>query len=155
MIHALIPLIFIGIFGMSSTNEQYIDVDFSKPSSEKRLTVVENGAIVYSTWVSHGRESGQLYAVSFSNVPNSNKSSLGRMRVGTKYFGKHGLSYRLIGLEKGINDNVEKRAIVIHSADYIGYGKTGRSLGCLAIPTKDYQTFLKYVKPGVEVRVHK
>lgn len=154
MTYAIIPLIFIGILGMSGTKERYIDVNFSKPSSEKRLTVVENGDIIYRTWVSHGRESGELYAKSFSNVPNSNKSSLGKMRVGQKYYGKHGLSYRLIGLETGINDNVEQRAIVIHSADYIGYGKTGRSLGCLAIPTKDYADFLKYVKPGMEVRVH-
>jgi hypothetical protein len=76
------------------------------------------------------------------------------MKVGEAYYGKHGLSYRLLGQEPGINDNVYKRAIVIHGADYIGYGKTGKSLGCLAIPTKDYKDFLKYVKPGMDVRVH-
>lgn len=151
--HVIIPLILLGFIKMANTDTHYIDVDFSKPSSEKRLTVVKNGAIVFSTWVSHGRESGELYAKSFSNTPNSHKSSLGRYRVAEKYYGKHGLSYRLIGLDN-TNSNAYDRAIVIHSADYIGYGKTGRSLGCPAIPTKDYQEFLKWVKPGIEVRMH-
>lgn len=117
-------------------------VDFSLPSTEKRLFVIDlnNKKILFNTLVSHGRNSGENNATSFSNRPNSFKSSLGFYITGQTYSGKHGLSLRLIGEERGINDNAERRGIVMHSADYVndewarGTGRIGRSEGCPAIP---------------------
>lgn len=133
----------------------YIEVNYSLPSTEKRLFVKHCGKIVYKTYVAHGKNSGGLYAKNFSNKPGSLQSSLGNMKVGQPYYGKHGISYKLIGLNKGLNDNVFNRSIVIHSSYYIGYGKTGRSEGCLAIPIQDYKQLLKYIKPGMRVFAHR
>ena len=51
---------------------------------------------------------------SFSNEIGSNCSSLGRFKVGGKYNGKFGLSYKLIGLDSS-NNNAADRFIVLHS----------------------------------------
>ena len=46
-------------------------------------------------------------ATSFSNLPESNQSSIGLYQTGQTYTGKHGRSLRLLGLEPGFNDNSE------------------------------------------------
>lgn len=117
-------------------------IDFSKSSTDRRLWVIdmEKQEILHHTVVSHGRKSGMEFATDFSNVPESNKSSLGFFSTAETYFGKHGLSLRLDGLEHGINHNARMRHIVIHAADYANenlgkqQGYLGRSLGCPALP---------------------
>jgi hypothetical protein len=117
-------------------------IDFSKPSTQKRLFVIDlkQAKILYSSLVAHGRNSGENYATSFSNQPESYQSSLGFFMTAETYHGKHGLSLRLDGLEKGINDKARDRAIVIHGADYVSerfaqaQGRLGRSQGCPALP---------------------
>lgn len=60
----------------------------------------------------------------------------GFFQAGESYYGRHGYSLRLDGLEPGINDLARQRAIVIHGADYVNedwvskYGRIGRSHGC-------------------------
>src|SRR6185369_6980087 len=75
-------------------------VDFSLPSDKKRLFVLnmESGKLLFNTWVSHGRNSGQLMATRFSNKVNSKQSSLGFYVTGDPYIGEHGYSLRLDGL---------------------------------------------------------
>ena len=117
-------------------------IDFQKPSTEKRLWVIDLATreILMHDVVAHGRNSGNLYAEKFSNTPESYMSSLGFYATGEKYHGKHGLSLRLDGLQKGLNDKARERAIVIHGADYAEpsfaaqTGRLGRSLGCPAVP---------------------
>ena len=117
-------------------------IDYSLPSSRKRLFVLDmlNGRLLFNTLVSHGRNSGQLMATRFSNRNNSYMSSIGFYITGDAYMGEHGYSLRLIGEEKGLNDNVYRRAIVMHPADYVSEehiretGYLGRSEGCPAIP---------------------
>lgn len=131
-------------------------VDFSLPSTRKRLFVmdVRNGKLLFNTLVSHGRNSGKLNATSFSNKPNSNKSSLGFYITNDTYIGEHGLSLRLQGTEKGINDNAMERAIVVHGADYVNarlihkQGYIGRSLGCPAIPESVHRQVITTIKNG-------
>jgi hypothetical protein len=117
-------------------------VDFSMPSSSKRLWVIDlaTNTILYNSLVSHGMNSGGEYANSFSNAPNSNKSSLGFYATAESYIGKHGLSLKLDGLEKGLNSNARSRDIVIHGAQYANpsildsQNFLGRSQGCPALP---------------------
>ncbi len=131
-------------------------VDFSKPSTEKRffLIDIDSKEVVYQNYVAHGKNSGMLKAEKFSNIANSNQSSLGFYRTGETYYGKHGLSLKLDGLEKGINDMARKRHIVIHKAHYAEetfikkYGRLGRSFGCPALPAANYQFVIDTIKDG-------
>ena len=117
-------------------------IDYSLSSNENRLWVIDlkNNTILFQSLVAHGRNSGEEYAHIFSNTPESYKSSLGFFETGETYFGKHGYSLRLDGLEKAQNSNARDRAIVVHGADYVSEefinqnGRLGRSLGCFALP---------------------
>jgi hypothetical protein len=123
-------------------NDLLTVIDYSKPSSEKRLWVFDlnKGKTLFNTWVAHGKNSGTLVANSFSNVPGSLKSSFGIFLTDKKpYMGGNGYSLRLYGLERGINHNAYNRDIVIHGAWYADgniikkYGQLGRSWGCPAV----------------------
>ncbi len=131
-------------------------IDFSLPSDKKRLFVIDlkEGELVYNTFVAHGKRSGQKTATQFSNKMESNKSSLGFYVTGETYNGHHGYSLRLVGEEKGINDNALNRGIVMHSASYVdekiieGQGFIGRSLGCPAIPSNVYKQVIETIRNG-------
>jgi len=131
-------------------------IDYSLPSTRKRLFVIDirNGKVLFNTLVSHGRNSGKVQATSFSNKPNSYKSSLGFYVTDRTYIGGHGLSLRLQGTEKGINDNAMERAIVMHGADYVNedlissQGYIGRSLGCPALPVDVHRKVIETIKNG-------
>jgi hypothetical protein len=130
--------------------------DFSQPSSKKRLFVIDlkKEAVLFHTFVSHGRNSGTAVATAFSNAPESFKSSLGFYVTGNTYKGQHGYSLRLEGEEKGINDNAMSRGIVMHSAKYVSeqiaklQGYVGRSLGCPAIPETVHKQIIEVIKDG-------
>jgi len=117
-------------------------IDYSRPSNEKRLWVFDlrKNKMLFHTYVSHGITSGTLLTNQFSNRYNSKASSLGVYKTDRAYYGRHGLSLKLAGLERGFNDNAFNRAIVMHSAWYVNekfikkYGRPGRSWGCPAIP---------------------
>lgn len=131
-------------------------IDFSLPSTEKRLWVIDliEEKILLNTVVAHGKNSGMLMAEKFSNRPESYQSSLGFYKTGETYFGKHGYSLRLDGLEKGFNDQARNRAIVIHGADYAREevakmsGRLGRSLGCPAVPPEVSKEIIDLIKDG-------
>lgn len=129
-------------------------IDFSKSANEKRLWVIDlkTNTILYHSLVSHGRNTGEEFATSFSNTNSSNKSSLGFYATAEVYNGKHGMSMRLDGLESGINDNARARAIVMHGANYCSSSfiqnntRLGRSLGCPAIPENLKQDIIETIK---------
>ncbi|SOD80345.1 L,D-transpeptidase catalytic domain [Spirosoma fluviale] len=131
-------------------------VDLSQPSTHKRLYVVDlfNKKLLFNTYVSHGRNSGELMANRFSNTESSFQSSLGFYQTLNTYMGKHGLSLQLKGLEKGFNDNVYNRNIVLHGADYVcediirKTGRLGRSQGCPAVPYAESKGIIQAVKGG-------
>jgi hypothetical protein len=117
-------------------------VDFSRPSSEPRFHVVDlMRNTVESHLVAHGRGSDpdhSGYLQRFSNDFGSYASSNGTYTTADYYYGKHGLSLRLNGLDT-TNCNAEPRAIVIHGAWYAEpemidqHGMLGRSEGCFAM----------------------
>ena len=131
-------------------------VDFSKPSDKPRFFIVDlnNGQLLLSSLVAHGRNSGMVYANSFSNNPQSNKSSLGFYITLNTYYGENGYALRLKGEEPGVNDKAFKRNIVIHGSDYADEkfirttGHLGRSLGCPAVPMKEHEKIIDYIKNG-------
>ena len=131
-------------------------VDFSKPSTEERFYVFDmrHKKLLFSSLVSHGKNSGGNYATSFSNENGSLKSSLGFFLTENTYQGKNGYSLVLNGLEKGINDRARERAIVMHGAAYADPsvvsrgGRLGRSFGCPAVPQKLSRPIIDAIKGG-------
>ena len=93
-------------------------------------------------------------ATQFSNVPESLQSSLGFFTTSSTYNGKNGYSMHLKGMEDGINDKAEERAIVMHGAPYINEniindrGYIGRSWGCPAVPEKLNKPIIDKIKNG-------
>jgi hypothetical protein len=81
-------------------------------------------------------------------------SSLGVYRTDAPYIGKNGYSLRLVGLEKGYNDNVYSRAVVLHGAWYVSekmiqlYGRLGRSYGCPAVRQEIATPLIDTIKDG-------
>jgi hypothetical protein len=131
-------------------------VDFSQPSTKKRLYVIDlkRYKMLFNTWVAHGRNSGREMATSFSNQESSFKSSPGFYITQQTYVGGHGYSLKLQGMEKGINDKAYERAIVMHGAAYVNpalipaQGYIGRSLGCPAVPEKLATPIINTIKNG-------
>lgn len=131
-------------------------VDFSQPSVQKRFFVIDlcGKKVLFNTYVAHGQGSGMEYARQFSNKPSSFQSSLGFYQTTETYFGKHGYSLKLEGLERGINDHAADRAIVLHGAPYVSEsyirhrGILGRSQGCPAIPETLNRPIIEQIKNG-------
>ncbi|KAA5547697.1 murein L,D-transpeptidase catalytic domain family protein [Adhaeribacter rhizoryzae] len=129
-------------------------VDFSKSSRQKRLWIIDlkNEKLLYHTLVAHGQGSGAEMATVFSNKLNSHQSSLGFYVTGNTYFGKHGLSLKLHGMDTGFNSNAYQRAIVVHGADYVSnnfikqQGRLGRSHGCPAVPQELNKKIIEVIK---------
>jgi hypothetical protein len=129
--------------------------DFTLPSSRKRMFIIDvkEFKLLMHTYVAHGKNSGLSYARKFSNSPSSHKSSLGFYVTKNIYSGKHGMSLRLTGMDKGFNDKAEARAVVVHGAPYIGEQRAeaaymGRSLGCPAVPKKVAPKVINTIKNG-------
>jgi hypothetical protein len=129
-------------------------VDFSKPSRQKRIWVIDFKAkkLLFHTYVAHGQGSGADMAKVFSNEVNSHQSSLGFYVTGNTYSGKHGLSLKLNGMDRGFNNRALERAIVVHGADYVSkdfikqQGRLGRSHGCPALPVELNAEIIKTIK---------
>lgn len=124
-------------------------IDFSAPATAKRFVIMEKDKEIYRTYVAHGVGSGAGYwAETFSNVPNSKKTSIGVYKLGAMYYGKYGKSQKLHGLEQGWNNNAYKRFIVVHPAPYAGPPKFGTSWGCFALPPQEINKIYSLLKEG-------
>lgn len=136
--------------------------DFSQSSRNKRLYVIDllTRKMLMNTYVAHGRNSGEEFAKKFSNENASYQSSLGFYKTLGTYQGKHGLSLKLEGLEKGINDRAFERAIVMHGADYVSEsfirntGRLGRSQGCPAVSIADSKKLINMLYNGAGLFIY-
>ncbi|WP_431215790.1 murein L,D-transpeptidase catalytic domain family protein [Puia sp. P3] len=130
--------------------------DFSQSCCSKRMYVidVQRRKLLFRTYVAHGQNSGEEYATSFSNEPDSYKSSLGFYVTDRVYYGRNGLSLRLNGVDTGYNDLALKRNIVLHGSTYVGdkymqnFGTLGTSLGCPALPSALSGRIIRAVRNG-------
>ena len=128
--------------GRLSDRELLSIIDFTQSSRQKRFYTLDlkKKQVVFNTFVSHGRNTGTDLAQRFGNEARSNLSSLGFYVTGETYTGSKGYALRLDGQEQGYNDNLRRRAVVMHDADYVSeawiksYGRIGRSQGCPALP---------------------
>lgn len=130
--------------------------DFSQSSKQKRLYIIDVSSqeLITNTYVAHGRNSGGEYATKFSNTPESLQSSLGFYITQNTYYGAHGLSLRLQGVDGSFNNKAFARSIVIHGATYVDEsrvragGYMGRSWGCPALPQKESAEIITTIKGG-------
>lgn len=131
--------------------------DFSLPSRAPRFHLVRlaDGAVT-SHLVAHGRGSDPSHTgwlQHFSNEPRSNATSAGAYRTADIYFGAHGRSMRLEGLDAS-NSNAASRALVVHGAWYVSdamigqWGMLGRSQGCFAVSQASLGEILRQLGPG-------
>ena len=131
-------------------------IDYSKPSTEKRLWVfdLQSARVLYAEHVAHGRSSGENLARHFSNANGSHQTSLGLFRTAETYQGGNGYSLRMDGLEPGINDQARPRQIVMHGAPYVNpemalrQGRLGRSYGCPAVRPAVARPLIDSIKEG-------
>ena len=139
---------------VSADNAVITIVDFNKSSRSKRLWIVnlDKKQLLFNTLVAHGQGSGDDMAQNFSNLENSHQSSLGFYITSDIYYGKHGESLKLNGMDKGYNSNANHRAVVVHGASYVSqdfinvHGRLGRSHGCPALPQELTAAIIQTIK---------
>lgn len=131
--------------------------DFDDPSSAPRFHLLDVASgRVDSLLVAHGRGSDPNHTgwlQKFSNAIGSAASSSGAYVTAEEYFGSHGRSRRIDGLDP-TNSNARARAVVIHGAWYAErdmiaqHGKLGRSEGCFAFGQRDLTQIMARLGPG-------
>jgi len=142
--------------GISSKSDRLTVIDYSLPSTQPRLWVLDlaQGKVLFHELVAHGSGSGDKYATRFSNVNDSRATSLGLFLTAGTYEGGNGYSLTLRGLDPGINDQAEVRHIVMHGAWYVSedharqFGMLGRSWGCPALSPTVAPEVIDAIKGG-------
>lgn len=128
-------------------------VDFSVSSAKNRLYVInlKTGDILMALAVAHGKNSGRgIYATQFGGPLTSR---IGVFVTQNSYYGGHGYSLRINGLEDS-NKDALARAVVVHSAFYATpefikeNGRAGNSWGCFAVDPQQSKQLINYIKDG-------
>jgi hypothetical protein len=127
-------------------------VNMKLSSAEPRFFVVNlsNANIKEEGLVTHGSGSGDGdIPTKFSNTPNSLATSLGKYKIGIKYYGQWGLAYKLHGLES-TNNKAYERAVVLHGHECVPETEVDYSI-CLSYgcPTVN-PTFLKSLSKTID-----
>lgn len=143
--------------GRIPNRDLMVIADFTPSSSNPRLQVINlvSGA-TRDLLVAHGSGSDPEHTgflQRFSNVPTSECTSSGAFVTREEYFGQHGKSRRLMGLDP-TNNLAYERAIVVHGAWYSNpdmiakYGKLGRSQGCFAVAEGQIDSLVSLLGEG-------
>ena len=151
------------IYGAHIRKKQYvIYIDFEKPLFQKRIYVIDTKTdeIVIKDYVTHAWNSGVLFAGDFSNKPETNKSCKGAFVTQGTHRGKFGLSMRVKGLQKGVNHNAGRRAIIFHPYSFKKEIMSGKlpvsfpwSLGCFATNRETNKKLIELTRNGTLVFV--
>ncbi len=129
-----------------------IFVDMKINSGKKRLLVVDldSNKILSRGIVAHGSGSNTEYrdSLTFSNIPESYQTSLGKYKIGSSYIGSFDKSYKLIGLEAS-NNKVLARSIVLHRYSCVPDDEQDseicNSLGCIMISENYFLELDKFI----------
>jgi len=138
---------------MDLDTECYITVDFTLPSSERRLTVrrYRDGKVLFSSLCAHGDGSAPYRSTDseahFSNRVGSKSSCVGRFML--TEVGKARRGFQVIKLEglDATNSNAAMRGIYIHSSGKVTRNPQGRlipvgnktSEGCFVVSAGAFQ----------------
>ncbi|PPR10463.1 MAG: hypothetical protein CFH44_00196 [Proteobacteria bacterium] len=136
-----------------------IDYDASSLSSRAIAIDMSDLTIYKESIVSHGKNSGGLYAKKFSNNVSSYQTSLGpfvtrgyrKDEVADPSWLKYPNAIVMVGKAPKLNGNAEKRAIIAHQAWYVKQmgNRLGRSQGCPAFPEgPEGKAILEFIKDG-------
>ena len=142
--------------GYNDPRQMLSIIDYTFPSTERRLWVIDlkTRQILFNTLVAQGKNTGEIEAKYFSNVPESKESSIGVFLTDGTFEGNDGYSLRIIGLDPGFNTEAEAREVVIHGAWYVSkrfvkeHGYLGRSWGCPAVSKRVITPLIDDVKMG-------
>jgi len=129
----------------------YLLIDLDRPIFRKRLWVIEarSHKILFNSHISHALLSGLAYASDFSNERRSFKTSPGAYLTANAYNGHYGRSRRLIGLNRGLNHNARRRAVVLHKSWYPWSG------GCLTTRPSVHRRLMQWTRKPTLIYVHK
>ncbi len=127
-------------------------LDMKIESGRNRFFVydLKNNKLINKGLVGHGSgsETGIQGELKFSNVKNSNCSSLGKYAIGVSYVGTFGKAYKLYGLDK-TNSNAFDRNIVLHKYSEIPFDEQPypicNSLGCPMVNEKFFGVLEKLI----------
>lgn len=92
-------------------------IDMKIPPGKNRFFVYDfkKDSVVDKGLVTHGRGSQTASdTLRFSNIPNSNATSIGKYKIGNEYIGKFKTAFKLYGLNK-TNSEAFNRFVVLHA----------------------------------------
>lgn len=127
-------------------------LDMKIESGKNRFFIydLKNNKLLNKGLVGHGSgsETGISGKLRFSNVKNSNCSSLGKYAIGGSYTGSFGKAYKLYGLDK-TNSNAFDRNIVLHKYYGVPFEEQPypicNSLGCPMVNEKFFGVMEKLI----------
>lgn len=127
-------------------------VDMKLPCGGNRFFVFDmnKDSVLKSGLVTHGYGKSNGYKISFSNIPGSNSTSLGRYKIGGSYNGRFGLAYKLHGLDS-TNSNALNRYVVLHSHECVPSAEVlpqtiCMSQGCPTVSPQFLLTLKNYIE---------
>ena len=128
----------------------FLDMKIGSGKNRFFIYDLKSNKITNKGLVAHGSgsETGIPGKLTFSNVKNSNSSSLGKYAIGGSYKGSFGKAYKLHGLEK-TNNNAFDRNIVLHKYFDVPFEEQPypicNSLGCPMVNEKFFGTVEKLI----------
>ncbi len=114
-----------------NTNHAFL-IDMKLTSGSNRFFVydLKKDSVLKSGLVTHGYGNNDQ-RISFSNIPGSYCTSLGKYKIGKPYNGRFGLAYKLYGLDSS-NSNAINRYIVLHSHACVPDAEVAPELICMS-----------------------
>jgi len=128
-----------------------IFINFKRHSGTERFFLVnlETGNIIVSGLCCHGHGGEWIDEnVRFANIPGSSCSSEGFYKIGQKYVGRFGTSYKLHGL-CATNCNAFERFVVLHAHDCVPTSTVAYSIceseGCPTLAPEVLRKLIPYL----------
>ena len=121
-----------------------IVADLRKPPTSNRLTVLDlrgpRPRVILRGTVAEG-------AGGIGDQPHGHASAPGLYAVAGQYVGKHGMTWRLVGLSAS-DWRAASRDVVLHSAAYVSPGWAGHSWGCPAVSAATLAALRPWLPPA-------